>query len=74
MKPRARRLTSAAACLTAGVIVVFVVLNWSTVRDHVEAWHFQLTRETDTTMPREGGTPRPPSLLPRNFFRHTGHR
>ena len=52
MKPRARRLTSAAACLTAGVIVVFVVLNWSTVRDHVEAWHFQLTRETVTYEPR----------------------
>jgi hypothetical protein len=51
MKPRARRVTIAAAVLGAGVVAVFVVLNWGTMRDHVEAWRFQLTRETVTIEP-----------------------
>jgi sugar (pentulose or hexulose) kinase len=51
MKPRARRVTIAAAVLGAGVVGVLVVLNWGTVRDHVEAWHFQLTRQTETVEP-----------------------
>ena len=50
-KPRARRVTLAAAVLGAGVSGVLVVLNWGTVRDHFEAWHFQLTRETETMDP-----------------------
>ena len=44
MKPRARRialLTVAAGCL---VVAGLVALNWLTVRDHAEAWWFQLTR------------------------------
>jgi hypothetical protein len=48
MKPRARRVTLAAAVLGAGVIAVLVVAHWDMVRDHVEAWYFQLTRETET--------------------------
>src|SRR5688572_3070678 len=48
MKPRARRVTMGVAALVAALLSVLVVTHWGTVRDHVEAWHFQLTRETDT--------------------------
>jgi hypothetical protein len=48
MKPRARRVTIAAAVLGAGVVGVLV---YPTVRDHVEAWRLQLTRETVTIEP-----------------------
>jgi hypothetical protein len=51
MKPRARRVTIAAAVLGAGVVGVLVVLNWATVRDHFEGWRFQLTRKTETIDP-----------------------
>ena len=33
------------------VLVALIVANWSTVRDDVEAWHFQLTRQTETIVP-----------------------
>jgi hypothetical protein len=55
MKPRARRVTIAAAVLGGAVVVVLVVAHWDTVRDHVEAWHFQLTRKTATVLPARGG-------------------
>src|SRR5262245_43022869 len=51
MNCRARRialLTVAAGCL---VVAGLVVAHWGTVRDHVEAWRFQLTRETATIEP-----------------------
>jgi hypothetical protein len=48
MKPRARRVTIAAAALGVGVIGVFVIINWRPVREHIQAWHLQLTRETET--------------------------
>ena len=51
MKPRARRITIAAAVLGVTVIGVLMALNWSTVRDHVEAWRFQLARQTTTIEP-----------------------
>jgi hypothetical protein len=51
MKPRARRVTLAAAALGAGVLGVLMVTHWGTIRDHVEAWRFQLTRETETILP-----------------------
>ena len=51
MKPRARRVTIAAAVLGAAVVAVLLVAHWATVRDHVEAWHFQLTTETVTIEP-----------------------
>ena len=51
MKPRARRITVAAAVLVAVLLAVLAVANWGAVRDHVEAWHFQLTRETAMIMP-----------------------
>jgi hypothetical protein len=51
MKPRARRVTIAAAVLGVGVLGVLVVAHWSMVRDHVEAWHFQLATETEMLEP-----------------------
>jgi hypothetical protein len=51
MKPRARRVTLAAAVLGTGVLAVLVVANWSTVRDHVEAWGLQLGKESRTIVP-----------------------
>jgi hypothetical protein len=56
MKPRARRVTIAAAVLGAGVVGVAVVLNWTAVRDHVEGWRFQLTRQTVIISPEYGRT------------------
>jgi hypothetical protein len=35
----------------AVLVAALLVANWRTVRDHVEAWHFQLTRETETWEP-----------------------
>jgi hypothetical protein len=51
MKPRARRVTIGVASLVAFVVAVLVAANWATVRGHVEAWHFQLTTETETVVP-----------------------
>ena len=53
MKPRARRVTFAAAVLGAAIVAVLMVLNWATVRDHAEAWWIQLTRETETILPNQ---------------------
>jgi len=43
MKPRARRVTIGAV-LGAVLVAALVVTHWGTVRDHVEAWHFQEDR------------------------------
>jgi len=51
MKPRARRVVLGAALLVSALVAALAVANWGTVRDHVEAWHFQLTRETETYEP-----------------------
>ena len=37
--------------LGAALVAVLVVANWGTVRDHVEAWHFQLTTKTEMVLP-----------------------
>jgi len=58
MKPRARRATIGVAALAVVLLVVLVVACWGTVRDHVEAWHFQLTRKTmEVTPPPKGFRP-----------------
>ena len=36
------------------LVAVLAVAYWGTVRDHVEAWHFQMTRETETIQPKKG--------------------
>jgi hypothetical protein len=51
MKPRARRITITAAVLGAAVVAVLVVAHWDAVRDHLEAWRFQLARETKMIQP-----------------------
>jgi hypothetical protein len=51
MKPRARRVTIAAAVLGTGVVAGLAIAHWGVVRDHVQAWHLQLTRETVTIEP-----------------------
>jgi len=50
-----RRITIAAVALVAAVVAVLAVACWGTVRDHVQAWHFQLTRETKTIAPLVDG-------------------
>jgi hypothetical protein len=50
MKPRARRAVIGAAALGAALAIILVSVGWGTVRDHVQAWNFQLTRETVTAM------------------------
>jgi hypothetical protein len=51
MKRHARRAVIGAAALMALVVAVLTVANWGTVRDHVEAWRFQLTKVTTTIQP-----------------------
>ena len=46
MKPRARRVVLGAAALGAVLVAVLVVTHWPTIRDHADAWHFQLTHRT----------------------------
>jgi hypothetical protein len=55
MKRHAWRVTIGAAALGAVLLAVLVVANWSTVRDHIEAWRFQLTTEKETIEPFERG-------------------
>jgi hypothetical protein len=45
MKRRARVLIGAAGSVAA-LLAILTVVYWGTVRQHLEAWHFQLTRET----------------------------
>jgi hypothetical protein len=55
MKRRARRTTievAILAVLAVAPVAVLAFAHWDTVRDHVEAWHFQLTRETKTADPK----------------------
>ena len=51
MKPRARRVTLAAAVLGGGVVGGLVIVHWGTVRDHLEGWWFLMTTETLTIRP-----------------------
>jgi len=51
MKPHARRIAIGAAALVAVLLAVLAVVNWGIVRDHVEVWHFQLTRDTKAIQP-----------------------
>jgi len=42
------------AALVATLVAVLVVTQWRTVRDHVEAWNFQMTTETEVFEPFSG--------------------
>jgi len=48
MNRRARRVMVLTAAPVAVLVAGLFVAHWSTVRDHVAAWHFQLTRHTET--------------------------
>ncbi|HVR76646.1 MAG TPA: hypothetical protein VMT52_20115 [Planctomycetota bacterium] len=62
---RGRRITWAAAAAGCLVVAGFVVLHRAAVRDHVEAWRFVATRETETVTPggNEGTYREPLSIL-----------
>ena len=70
MKRRARRVVLGAAALVAVLVAVLVLANWGLVRDHVEAWHFQLTRETETIEPRARRPTRTGPIAKEEYFFH----
>ena len=51
MNRRGKRLALGVMAMGLAAVIVLAVANWGTVRDHVEAWRFQLTRETVTMDP-----------------------
>jgi hypothetical protein len=51
MKRRARRAVVISIATAATLASILVFAYWDSVRDHVEAWHFQLTRKTATIDP-----------------------
>jgi hypothetical protein len=51
MKPRARRITIAAALLGLAVVAVLVIAHLDTVRDHIEAWRVQRSSKMQTITP-----------------------
>jgi hypothetical protein len=54
MNRRGKRLAFTVAATGLAVLLGLGILHWSTVRDHVEAWYFQLTMETETVEPNPG--------------------
>jgi len=55
MKRRAWRITIGAATLGVALAAVLAVAHRDSLRDHVEAWRFQLTRTTETIEPPVAG-------------------
>jgi hypothetical protein len=53
MKRRGLRVTLTAGAIGLAVVAVVVAFNWGVVRDHVEAWWFQATTETETLQPKD---------------------
>jgi hypothetical protein len=51
MNRRGRRLAFTVAATGLAVVIGLCILHWNTVRDHVEAWRFQLTSKTETIEP-----------------------
>ena len=51
MNRRGKQVTLGVMGLGLAVVLVLVITHWGTVRNHVEAWHFQLTTETETLEP-----------------------
>ena len=48
MNRRGKRLTLGVMVVGIVVVLALAIAHWGTVRDHVEAWWFQLTCETET--------------------------
>jgi hypothetical protein len=59
MKRRGLRATLTAGALSLAVAAGVVAFNWGVVRDHVEGWWFQATRDTKTIAPGETPVARP---------------
>jgi hypothetical protein len=55
MKRRGWRVALTVATLGLVLVACLVAFNWTTVRDHAEAWWFQATRETRTIEPQQVG-------------------
>jgi hypothetical protein len=51
MNHRGKRIAFTVTATGLVVVLVLVIAHWKTVRDHVQAWHFQLMRETVTIVP-----------------------
>jgi len=51
MKRHARRMTTGAAVLGVGILVVLVI-NWDAVCGHIQAWRFQLGNKTTMILPQ----------------------
>jgi hypothetical protein len=62
MNRRGKRLTLGvtitAAALGVGLVAALAIADWRTIRDHLEAWRFQMMRATDRI---------PPGPLPSRF-------
>jgi hypothetical protein len=54
MNRRGKRLALGVMAVGLAVVLVLAIAHWDTVRDHVEAWTFQLTRKTKTIEPGRG--------------------
>ena len=76
---RGRRLAVTVAATAAVVLLVLAIAHWRTVCDHIEAWRFQLTRETETIEPDPAAVKRTIKDLPvfdgdnRGFFASVEH-
>ena len=53
MNRRGKRLALGVMAVGVAVVLVLAVAHWSTIRDHVEAWQFQLTTQTETIGPKD---------------------
>jgi hypothetical protein len=51
MKRRGWRVALTVATIEFVLVACLVAFNWDTVRDHAEAWWFQLATETRTIEP-----------------------
>jgi len=55
MNRRGKRLAFTVAAAGLVVVLGLAIAHWKTILEHVEAWRFQLTRETVTITPAPGG-------------------
>ena len=55
MKRRGKRIAFTVAAAGLAVVLVLGTIHRGAVRDHLEAWHFQLTRKTKTVTPGSAG-------------------
>ena len=51
MNRRGKRIAFTVAATGLAVVLVVGILYRHAIRDHLQAWHFQLTRETTTIEP-----------------------